>query len=202
MSPGRRLGFVAAGALAGACAQPVPVRNATIAPFAIDVTETSVDEYAECVAAGACGPSGFGAECNSGHANRGLHPVNCVDWSQASAYCAWAGKRLPTEGEWEYAAGGAEARAYPWGNEEPGERACWNAQSSCTVGSHPGGRSSAGLDDMAGNVWEWTATGHGGNQVIRGGSWMSSSSSQLRLSSRQESAPAARTSSLGFRCAK
>jgi formylglycine-generating enzyme required for sulfatase activity len=95
----------------------------------MDVTEVTVASYQACVEARACLPAHvtvFGPEitpegevllskfCNAGREGREQHPINCVDWSQARAYCRWADKRLPTDEEWEYAARGRDARAYLW----------------------------------------------------------------------------------------
>ena len=178
-----------------------------VAAFTIDRTEVTVAAYEACVSAGACSATDSGEFCNAGRPDRATHPVNCVDWHQASAYCAWAGKRLPTEQEWEYAARGDDARGFPWGNEEVGARACWNRWSSrlgtCPVGSHPRGASPFGVLDMAGNVGEWTASEHeAGARVDRGGSWHDALPVALRSVTRHGSAPTDRDGDLGLRCAR
>ena len=175
-----------------------PQHSVHVAPFDLDVTEVTVAAYGECVKAGACSPAGLTIEgsnysdddkkvwsqfCNGARADRANHPVNCVDWSQATAYCAWAHARLPTEPEWELAARGAAGRTYPWGEDAPDEtraNACgtecvamakeqgfqWTSlyaasdrfPGTAPVGSYPAGRTPEGVDDMAGNVWELTST--------------------------------------------
>lgn len=93
----------------------------TVESFWIDRTEVTVAAYSRCVAAGGCKkPSGAGKICNYKNAAKGDHPINCVTQDDAVSYCSWAGKRLPADLEWEYAAlGGKEPRQFPWGNESP-----------------------------------------------------------------------------------
>src|SRR5262249_20265763 len=89
-------------------------------------------------------------------------PINSVSWAEARDFCAWAGKRLPTEEEWERAAaGGTEQRAFPWGNADPGDGVCWKRPpdgSPCAVATSPQDRTPEGIFDLAGNVKEWTAS--------------------------------------------
>jgi formylglycine-generating enzyme required for sulfatase activity len=177
-----------------------PVRTVTLSGYCIDRTEVTVAAYEACVMAKGCAPapltvawSRFTADavkqlsryCN--RSDRPDHPINCVDWYQAAAYCKWVGKRLPTEAEWEYAARGSDGRTYPWGDEAPSPKLMNACGSECVAlgehemqekreamydaddgwattappGSVPAGASPFGALDMVGNVWEWTADWYG-----------------------------------------
>jgi formylglycine-generating enzyme required for sulfatase activity len=149
------------------------------------------------------------------HRNR---PVTGVSWFEAMAYACWAGCRLPSEAEWEFAARGAEGRKYPWGMSPPDDtRANFREllRSPAPVGLFPAGNTPEGVCDLAGNVWEWVATpfrryGNAGSgqdlnkHVLRGGSWQCEPK-LLRCSERITAEPAARFSAwgpIGFRCAR
>lgn len=158
-------------------------------------TEVTVAEYRACYRRGGCSATGrYRDLCNWARSDREQHPVNCVSWSQADEYCTWAGGRLPTKWEWEWAARGREAaRTYPWGHAKAtcaravmadGSAECGTG-ATLPVGSKPAGTSVDGLHDMAGNVWEWTSTqeqtGCGTMGVIKGGSTFVANPRWLRV---------------------
>lgn len=148
------------------------------------------------------------------------HPVVQVSAHDAEAFCAFHGLRLPREEEWAFAARGPQSRRYAWGEAPPvqdgkqlvanfGTEACCAPDDSdgyartAPVGSYPAGRSPFGLDDMAGNVWEWTASSFPGRpdeRVIRGGGW-GNNPYCLRAAYRHGNPPHFSLDMVGFRCA-
>ena len=135
-----------------------PAHTVTLRAFRIDRREVSRGDWRRCVRARVCGD----AYARPGWTDpRG--PVSSVSWTMARTYCRWAGGRLPTEPEWEKAARGTDARRFPWGNDPATpQRAVYgqrmNIGQPLPVGTHPDGASPYGALDMAGNVWEWTAS--------------------------------------------
>ena len=185
--------------------------SSTVATFQMDVTEVTVAAYKWCVDATKCSTSGDTRNCNGGISGRENCPINCVNWQQATNFCSWAGKRLPTEEEWEYAARYDDSRDYPWGNTAPSTKLVdFYTYGSRAVGSFPAGASKLGILDLAGSVWEWTSTWYcdtppctgttGSGPVYRGGSCYNDNSC-LRASRRFGDTPEG-GSSLGIRCAR
>jgi formylglycine-generating enzyme required for sulfatase activity len=188
--------------------------DAAVGSFCMDVTEVTVAAYGKCADAGACHAEDLacGNAATFGKPGMQQHPVNCVTWFEADAFCRAHGKRLPTEPEWEWAArGGRRATSYPWGEAPPADRACWDGDGNsagkgertgpCRVAAHPRSTSRDGLQDLSGNVREWTATDEGRFRVLRGGSWGDSLPEFLSAGFRGFNAPDERMELTGFRCA-
>jgi len=184
----------------------------------LDRTEVTTEAYAACVAAGRCSAPLRGGSCTYERAGASKRPINCVGFLQAETFCKVAGKRLPTETEWERAAG---PTTYPWGDEPPGKDVCWdgaenalghgNRHDSCDVGTFDGDVSADGVRDLGGNLTEWTvpvgrATARNLDQLAprRGGTWGTKSGPfLLRTTSRRVGDYDAYHSGIftGFRCA-
>lgn len=196
-----------------------PVRTIQVDPFYLDAHEVTIGAYAVFVRATGRQPP-YNWPKGQPPAGKENYPVTAVTWDEASAYCAWAGKRLPTEAEWERAArGSAEGQKYPWGDREPTKE---DARFNTIEGPAPVGQYKPnyfGLYDMAGNVWEWVhdwyekdyyATAPGKNpqgpasgmyRVLRGGSW-ADVAKYLTVAYRSWARPGERSPNIGFRCAK
>jgi formylglycine-generating enzyme required for sulfatase activity len=133
-----------------------PAHRVTLRAFWLDRTEVTNEAYARCVAAKACKPKSAHVVQRYPRFNGPKQPVSGVSWSDARAYCAWRGARLPREAEFERAVRGDDGRRFPWGPEPPThERTVFGRSQPEPVGSHPSGRGPYGHDDLAGNVWEW-----------------------------------------------
>jgi len=210
-----------------------PIHTVTVPGFEMLETEVTVSQYEACVNdGGACtAPSTSDTRCNWNDPGYEDHPVNCVNWQQAVDFCTWAGWRLPTEAEWEYAArsgGPSSSYRYPWGTATATcmYAVMYDGGDGCGTGrtwpvcSKPAGNTVQGLCDMAGNVWEWVEDDwHGGYtgaptdgsawvwsprgsyRVIRGGGFYDVAGS-LRAANRNFDDPSGTPHALGFRCAR
>jgi formylglycine-generating enzyme required for sulfatase activity len=197
-----------------------PAHTVTVRPFFLDSTEVSCEQYKKFL--DATGRPAPAAWTNGSYPDGAARlPVTGVSWNDADAYARWAGKRLPTEEEWELAARGPDSLKYPWGNAW--KAGCANADEEgsarkrmAEVGSHKC-TSPFGTDDMIGNAWEWTASDwvqypggrlqyptKGNEKVIRGGSWESSQeyASGVYRSGIETTNDKSGYKTTGFRCAK
>lgn len=202
-----------------------PIHTVNLDSFWIDQTEVTNAMYTKCVEDGDCTPpsssNSYTHDGYYGNSEFNDYPVIYVNWNQANAYCSWAGRKLPTEAEWEKAARGTDGRTYPWGEEiscnianyYDGRKYCVDDTSK--VGTYPSGASIYGALDMAGNVWEWVSTLYqdypynatdgredltaSGSRVLRGGAW-DINGYNVRSALRYGVGPAGTSNSFGFRC--
>lgn len=233
-----------------------PPHTVASSAFCLDRTEVTTAAYRSCVDAGMCSHPDryqpiYGREstaCNWGRPQADMHPINCLDWTQARAFCAWSGGRLPTEAEWEYAARGSTGRIFPWGFIEPNEQLSNLCGMECSlklssvglwelpvgqwfdpweftsvVGSFPAGNTPEGIQDLAGNVWEWVEDAYasdaysrrprdfsaqqvgvsdGTYRVVRGHGWSVNCLACARSYMRAYKSPSHRDMAGGFRCAR
>ena len=201
-----------------------PVHRVYLNAFYIDKYLVTVGQYAKYLeTTGMEAPPEWDTMNQAQHQKR---PVVNVNWSDAATYCKWAGKRLPTEAEWEKAARGTDGRLYPWGNEAPtrlhanfGKKKWANHMALVPVGMFELGKSPYGIYDMAGNAWEWINDWYdhdyykrsptknpqgpttGKSKVVRGGNWLYVQEF-LRSSFRYNAEPSRQHLGYGFRCAK
>lgn len=205
-----------------------PQRRVWVSSFGIDRTEVSNARWRRCMRDGACPPPRLSD--GDPRVSRPEDPVAGVTWSEAAAYCRWAGGRLPTEAEWERAARGATRQRYPWGNAYNDRLANHGVAGdrpdgvdgyryAAPVGAFAEGASPFGVRQMAGNVWEWTADFYaadayasgtrrvdpqgpdeGTERVVRGGSWRSPAYT-LRVTHRGHRLPTQAWPDVGLRCA-
>lgn len=229
-----------AGALAACRAEPqgeeckeeffaheFPPHPVWLSDYWIDRTEVTVARWTRCVAAGTC--TALPWDAGAARFSAPDRPVTLVTWFDATAFCAWAGGRLPTEAEWERAARGLRGRRYPWGEiynpqilnhgrfalDPHDERDGW--RELAPVASFVAGRTPDGISDMAGNVEEWVHDWYapeypeaamanprgpdtGETRVLRGGSYILGGA-WMRGAARDHDRPTVRRSFRGFRCA-
>jgi formylglycine-generating enzyme required for sulfatase activity len=190
-----------------------------------DATEVTVADYVACEQSGKCTPTTAGGRCTEWSGGGACRPINCVAWAQAKEYCGWRDMRLPSDDEWEWAArGGPKGTRYPWGDDDPRgddlpQRLCWaegptTSGGPCDVGAFPAGDTPGGIHDMAGNVFEWTASDGAADDApdnnprldhkhVRGGGWYWwGYPYSLRVTSHLTYAVGDTLDYVGFRCVK
>ncbi|MBW2278403.1 MAG: SUMF1/EgtB/PvdO family nonheme iron enzyme, partial [Deltaproteobacteria bacterium] len=207
-----------------------PQHGVSVTDFEITRSEVTVFQYSQCVDDSVCTAPGEGEACNWGVDGREDFAANCASWTQAGAFCAWAGGRLPTESEWEFAARSGWDITYPWGDDtatcdyavmadfDAGGPGCGTGETmeACSI---PDGDTFHGLCDMAGNVMEWvqdqyhdsyTGAPDDGSawtdlftteRVMRGGGYQDTAN-QVRAAARMWGNEATQADAVGFRCAR
>ncbi len=197
-----------------------PKKKITLPGFQVERTEVTVARFLRFQAAGYeerthWSVEGWAWKQKAGkppdRAANGQRPVVRVSYYEAEAFCAWAGRRLPDEAQWEKAARGTDGRRFPWGPDaDPARSNGWiykhspptTTDGAWAAASMPAGQSPSGALHMAGNVWEWTRGRYGKHwRVIRGGGWTSLLSRQ-RTTQREPAEAGERRFNLGFRCVK
>ena len=210
-----------------------PAHQVTLSAYVLDAYEVTVARYRACVAAEACAEPlanvGQGCTYTTDPGSREQHPITCVSWDDAIAFCAWDdGRRLPTEAEWERAARGTESTRFAWGDDVSCSKAVFGGsaqQQQCPnhvgqtpkpVGSTPLGVSADGAFDLTGNAWEWvndwfgaypsdevtdpTGPNTGSVRVLRGGNWQTPTANSAAFMRRAETPASIGPTS--FRCAR
>ena len=197
-----------------------PEHTVTLSAYYIDLNETTYGQYRRFVKSARYKPQGDWLLPHFSYDDR--CPVASVTWDDSVAFAEWAGKRLPTEAQWEKAARGTDGRIYPWGNEFDSTLLNWygnRPESALPVGSFPEGASPYGVLDMAGNIWEWTADlwdpvyytyspavdppgpSKGTYRVMRGGGWNTGDLGwETRSAFRFGCSPGSWGDVMGFRC--
>jgi serine/threonine-protein kinase len=199
-----------------------PAHKVDLPTFKIDRFEVTNADFAQFVEATGyqtdAEKAGLSRTWRDAAEGKDIYPVVYVSWNDAVAYCAWVGKRLPTEAEWEKAARGTDRRMYPWGDEWDPSKANvkeTGLRGTAAIGSFAAGASPYGVEDMAGNVWEWTADWYeaypgssfqspyygGQYRVLRGGGWFETADF-VRTTTRNAASDTAANDDLGFRCAR
>ena len=208
------IGCVASADSELACFSDEPAATArSFVAFEVMRSEVAAADFAGCVDAGLCAKPTAGSGCNYGVAGKEQHPINCVTWTEARAFCAAAHIRLPTPDEWEHAARGSTATLFPWGDAQPDSKSGNLCDRNCPplpaadekalprakriqgglddghAGTAPVGSFPAGVLDLAGNVWEWTdGEWRPGLKERRGGSFIDRPRG-LRIGNRNWSKP-------------